>query len=209
MATVRFSQELHDMIVKNAERVYEKQLQAAEEACPSHDWADKIYTILFGQHIAALNAVPTDFFKMVNHLDVAQVCDIKRTLRFDFPSDRPFPPKFIENDLASAYGYYEQSLTLKANPAWDELYTEVAAWHRKILEVEAKRDAFVSQVKTIIRAYATLAPALKAWPALWDLIPEQTKERHREIKKQNKSTVELDVDFNAITAAVAFHKMTR
>jgi hypothetical protein len=41
------------------------------------------------------------------------------------------------------------------------------------------------------------------------LIPEDTKEKHREIKEREKKVVEVDVDLGAITAAVAFHKMTR
>jgi hypothetical protein len=45
-----------------------------------------------------------------------------------------------------------------------------------------------------------LAPALKAWPALWELIPDDVKEKHREVKERSKGGIDLDVDLNKLTA---------
>ena len=58
--------------------------------------------------------------------------------------------------------------------------------------------------------YSTLAPALKAWPALWDLLDEDTKERHKKIvERKKKDTDDIGVDLNSMTAAVTFSKLTR
>jgi hypothetical protein len=55
-------------------------------------------------------------------------------------------------------------------------------------------------VKKVCGAYTTLAPALKAWPPLWELIPENYKNKHREIKERVKNEVVLDVDIGKLTA---------
>jgi hypothetical protein len=55
-------------------------------------------------------------------------------------------------------------------------------------------------VKKVTEAYSTLAPALKAWPPLWDLIPEDVKNTHRKIVERTKNDVVLDVDIGKLTA---------
>jgi hypothetical protein len=55
-------------------------------------------------------------------------------------------------------------------------------------------------VKKVIEAYTTLAPALKAWPPLWELIPENYKNKHRQVVEREKKEVKLDVDINKLTA---------
>jgi hypothetical protein len=55
-------------------------------------------------------------------------------------------------------------------------------------------------VKEVCNTYSTLAPALKAWPPLWDLIPEDVKDKHREIKERIKNEAVLSVDIGKLTA---------
>jgi hypothetical protein len=47
------------------------------------------------------------------------------------------------------------------------------------------------------------------WPPLWDLIPEEYKNRHREVKEREKKEVAVDVDIGSMTAAVVFNKITQ
>jgi hypothetical protein len=93
--------------------------------------------------------------------------------------------------------------------AWGELFVEVKEWQDRIKAVNTKRDEFVAQVQKIITAHATLAPALKMWQPLWDLIPEEYKERHRKVVEREKKELAIDVDLSAMTAAVVAHKITR
>jgi hypothetical protein len=55
-------------------------------------------------------------------------------------------------------------------------------------------------VYKICNTYSTLAPALKAWPPLWELIPENVKDTHRKIVERTKNDVVLDVDIGKLTA---------
>ena len=98
---------------------------------------------------------------------------------------------------------------LKDNLLWGELHADIVRWKEGVKAVEEKRKAFVEQVQKIITAHATLAPALKMWQPLWDLIPESYKDKHREIKERTKKEVDIDVDLQSLTATVVAHKITR
>lgn len=209
MATVRFSQELKDKILANARVVFSKQVEEATNSRPSHEWGDKIYNTLFGVHVPAFNAVPQEFLKMTKSIQVEQVGGTHCGLKFELSTQRPWPHEFKATHLAAKHGYYGDEIDLKDDLAWGELFAEVKAWQDRKAAVTERREKFVEQIRQVIEAHATLAPALKMLPALWDLIPEPVKEKHREVKEREKKVVELDVDIGAITAAVAFHKMTR
>ena len=209
MATVRFSKELQEEIIKKAKAVFDKQLETAKNSRPSHEWGDKIYTTLFGQHVPALNAVPQEFLHMVEYVEVARVGSANCGLRFDLPSKRAWPREFTETEYAKRASSYGNELVLKDHLVWGELFAEVKDWQERIKTVQTKRDEFVEQVNKIINAHATLAPALKMWQPLWDLIPEEYKERHRKVVEREKKETVVDVDLSAMTAAVVAHKITR
>lgn len=209
MATVRFSKELQDEIIKNANGVFGRHVENARSAKPDNEWGEKIYNTLFGEHTAQLNAVPTYFFNMVDKFKVEKVGGITCNLEFTLNSQKPFPNSFPDTELAKKSGYYGSEIELKDNLAWGELYAEVVRWRDGIRVVEKQRDEFVAQVRKIITAHATLAPALKMWPPLWDLVPETYKERHRTIVEREKKEVDVAVDLSSMTAVVVAHKITR
>jgi hypothetical protein len=96
------------------------------------------------------------------------------------------------------------------NPDFFALREEYQAWKLRKTNVHAKREEFIGMVNKIIESHVTLAPALKTWPALWELLPDETKEKHKEIKerKSRDKTEELeDVDLGKLTAAVTVHKL--
>lgn len=209
MATVRFSQELKDAIIANAKKVFEKQVQAAKDARPPHSWGNVIYDKMFGHLTPALNAVPQEFLHMVDYVEIQRVGSLQCGLRFDLTTPRAWSREFKETDLAKKSNSYGSDIDLKDNLAWGEFFADVKRWKDGVQAAEQKRNDFVHQVNQIIEAHATLAPALKMWPALWDLVPEQYKEKHKEIKVREKREVEVDVNLGALTAAVTFNKLTR
>ena len=210
MATVRFSKELQEEILKNARGVFGRQIEEANNNRPSHEWGDKIYDTLFGEHTAVLNAVPPYFFNMVEKIKIEHIGSLQVNLEFKLNSKRPMPHEFPDTELAKKSGYYGNDIHLKENLAWGEFHAEVVRWKQGIRAVEEKRTAFVAQVKKIIETHATLAPALKVWPPLWDLVPENYKEKHREVKEREKKEVSLEgVDLSSLTSIVVANKLTR
>ena len=211
MATVRFSKELKDDIIANVNKMFEKQMVTAQENRPSHEWGDKIYNTLFGEHVPALNNVPAYFLRQAETIKVYTVRGTACSLGFNLSAKRPFPIEFPDTPLAKKSGYYGEDITLKDVAEWEELHADVVRWRNGIMAVEEKRIQFVEQVTKIINAHTTLAPALKMWQPLWDLIPESYKERHCKVVEREKKAVDIDigVDLSAMTAAVVAHKITR
>lgn len=209
MATVRFSKELQDEIVRNAHKVFEKQMLVAHESRPDPTaWGEKVYETLFGQHVVTLNAVPQEFLHMIDTIEVGRVGDARCGLRFTLNTPKPWPRKFVETEYAKSNSSYNSGdITLKDHPVWAELKVEIMAWNKRQEEAKEKCNAFVDQVKKIINAHATLSPALKMWPPLWDLIPEKYKEKHREVVERTKKEVDVQVDLSALTAAVVANKI--
>lgn len=210
MATVRFSQEFKDAIIKNANAVFEKQVAKAREAT-NPSWGDRVYYIAFEQFAPQLNAVPPEFLRFEDSFELKCNYEAGRSVSFavKLTTPRVFPRSGIPSgaNITSTSSY---SLGYEINREhYAEIIEEIATWQRGINEAVARQQEFVKQVKQIIEAHATLAPALKMWPALWDLVPEEYKNKHREVKVREKKEVEVDVNLGALTAAVTFNKITR
>ena len=206
MATVRFSQELKDAIIKNAENMFRKQIDDAQNNINT-TWGDRVYEIIHRKYIPAMNALPLCFFSTTTTMKISKINgkDVGG-IECKMTSERPVPRELPKDVPAKGKDYYGYELI---GSDWEEIEQEVQAYRANIASVVEKKKAFVASVKKVIDAHATLAPALKMWQPLWDLIPEQYKERHREVVERVKKEVSVDVDLTALTAQVAFHKMTR
>lgn len=209
MATVKFSQELRELILNNARNVFNKQFAAWEEKRPAHTWGDYIYDTLYGEYTPAINAVPAMFFSTVANIKVERFGNINEDLTFNLSINRVHPREIPDNEFAkSASSYYSNSYILKQHPAWEALFAEVLEWRTARESIVQKRTEFVTQVQKVITAYETLAPALKIWPPLWELVPERYKERHREVVTRTKKEVALEsIDLNKMTAITVAHKL--
>jgi hypothetical protein len=210
MATVRFSDELKGAIVKNAEAIFKKQLDDALASYPK-DWADRVYERAFAPYIPSMNSLPSCFFTTVGSINIAKIGDMRVGVACSLTNSRAYPyalpttPDFP----VSKTGYSDTELTLKDTPMFEDIKAEAIAYMERVSTVKQRKEVFVEQVKKIINAHATLAPALKMWQPLWDLIPEEYKERHRKVVERTKNEVSVDVDLGSLTAAVVAHKLTR
>lgn len=210
MATVRFSQELKDRIFRNARQMFEKRIAAAENARPDQSWGMRIYDELFGKYANELAAVPEGFMRYADDFSVQRVGEQHAgNISFDLPTQMPWPDKF-NSTTDKATVNYSNTINLvypedadgnrMENLLWDEFAAECKRWRDGIQAVKDKQNEFVQQVATLIENYATLAPALKAWPPLWDLIPEDVKNKHKEVVVREKKQVEHGLDLSALTA---------
>lgn len=79
---------------------------------------------------------------------------------------------------------------------------------QKLIKASQERHLFVGSVTKIVNAHNTLAAALRAWPPLWDFVPEDTKDKHREVKeKVRKEAVVCDVDLDRLTSVAVTRKL--
>ena len=133
-------------------------------------------------------------------MDIEQVGDARCNMRFNFNPPVPWPNVFVTTDLAKKDRSYSDAIVLTNELVWGEFYAEVVAYNQRVSVAKQRQTEFIQMVHKICDTYSTLAPALKAWPPLWDLIPEDVKDKHREIKERTKNEVVLDVDIGKLTA---------
>ena len=225
MATVRFSDSLCEDIRNNARAMFSKSIEDAKADVPAH-WADKMYQSFFPSDViskfntlpdyamkeelmvafAGFSNAPEDVFQTAEFSSKAYKCD---EIQLHFSKPMRWPHQF----QAEVTGFEANWRSGKADfrdSRWDWLKPEFKEYVRKIFEVEAKQAKFLEGIKTLMKTYSTLAPALKAFPALWDLVPDEAKERHKKIVERKKAEVDVDsMDIKGMTAAVTFSKLTR
>ena len=225
MATVRFSDQLKDNIRNNARAMFKESIDKAKADVPAH-WADKLYQSFFpADVIAKFNALPDYAMECKTYIDftgfhnapedvVFQTAEFRQPaykcdeVKLEFSKAMPWPNKFDESVTAFKNNWRQGTCDF-TDSRWDWLKAEFKEYVRKIFEQEAKQEKFLEGINKLMETYSTLAPALKAFPALWDLVPEEAKERHKKVVERKKTEVELDVDLNSMTAAVTLNKLTR
>lgn len=200
MATVRFSKELIDRIGKIAHAKMAPAITKAEETKPDNAWGQRIYDTLFLEVKPIISQVPAGWLKTVDRMDIEQVGDARCNMRFNFSPAVPWPNEFVTTKIAKKDRSYSDGIVLTDEHVWSEFYTEVVAYNQRVAAARQRQAEFIQMVHKICNTYSTLAPALKAWPPLWDLIPEDVKDKHREIKERTKNEVVLDVDIGKLTA---------
>lgn len=215
MATVRFSQELKDAIIGNARTTFSNQINAAQVFTPESVTGDQIYFAAFGDHAALMEQLPEDYFDMATDVRIRQVripatgfIAIDRTFPLSMPRRWPHSIGKLNPILRPSESYGGGYITTD-HPFWQALHDEATAWDAKRRNIIKRRDEFVDAVKKVIDAHVTLAPALKMWPPLWDLVPENYRNRHRQVVERTKQEVEVNVDLNRLTVLATQAKLSR
>jgi len=224
MATVRFSDKLQDEIQRNARDVFKEKIKEARNDKPVTWSAEYLYNTIFPKDLRdKMNALPDKFMEMQKDISWSGFNEVPSeeqekhkgdywsthdTLQFEFSIPHPVPhgsnhPEWVKN---------WRSYSLKYDvPRFAAIQAEWKTWMDGVSAIKAKQKEFVKGVNQVTHTYATLSPALKAFPALWDLIPEQYRERHLEIiARKRGSPSELgDLDVDALTSVVTLSKITR
>jgi len=237
MATVRFSQQLKDDIISKASDMFAEGIKNAQENVPK-DWGKKIYDSLFSPETQAkMNALPDWYFNKVDVIRLEgfvnapseqwssdttniEMWKVKgRALSLKLNMKLPFPPHDAggfssnpeNNKSGLAVRFGNEGSVVFDNPKFEWLKEPFKAYTKGIFDIHKKRNDFIENVNKVMNAYSTLAPALKAWKPLWELLPEDAKERHKKIveRPKTKTGEELGLDLNSMTSTIAFNKLTR
>jgi len=219
MATVRFSGELKQRIRYKAGKMFDDRIEAARENPPN--WAGNIYDLAFGENVAKMNELPEGYFRVATNISIRGFDgvdwddNINEGLSMNFPNneERRFPNRISNHEDCGLINSSYSWLLDADDPRWDAIKAEYKIYCEAIYKLIKERNDFVQGVDKVIDTYSTLGPALKAWPALWDLIPEDVKDRHREIVKRSPSVravkIAEEVDLNKLTGHIVADKLVR
>lgn len=202
MATVRFSKKLICHIAARAEALMEPAVDKARKAKPDNSWGQRIYDILLLEAKPFIAQAPAGWLKHVDQIGISAVGGRHCDMTFTFGTPQPWPYQRVESELALQLASHSVNLMLKDHLIWGEFHAEVTTYHQHVQDAATRRSEFVRGVMEICTTCGTLAPALKAWPPLWGLVPEDVKVKYptlQEHKKVRKEVV-LTVDVGRLTA---------
>lgn len=228
MATVRFSDELKRVIRSNAEDMFKDKLEKADAAVPASFNPNTIYELLLKDHVAEMDAMPEEYFVMDDTFSISSVRGKgvpdntnQHPINLDMGKKRRWPQGMgavVHGMTTRRRGSYGAICLNADDDRWsDELVADYVNYCIVYDNIMDNRRKFVKGVDAVINTFVTLAPALKEWPALWDLLPSETRERHKEIVERKKRVVSVNsdddtreaVDLDSLTAAITVSKLTR
>lgn len=208
MAVVRITKQLTEDILDVAKSKFTDRIRAAEASAPTGEqWGDYIYEKILGKHIPIMEQLPAEFFYLKNKIVVARISGQPLILTFNLSSAKRWPPH-LPSDAPAEKGAYGDNIWLNDDPVWAELKAEVNEWKQRCAAMRGQSQTFVEGVSKVLASYSTLAPALKAWPPLWELVPEYAKARHKQIVERTKSDrAAPEIDTTKLTAVLAASKL--
>jgi len=220
MATVRFSEVLKEAILKNASDMFHKELSDAYKDTPTTWNAEYLYNTVFPKDIRdKINALPKKYMEEVSKISFGGFRNVDDSLEdkrawnvpdldftFNTPHRMPHGSQFDDWDRS-----WRNIRLTYGTPRFATIQTEYKDWVTKQQAIRDKQDTFVAGVRQILNTYSTLSPALRVFPALWDLVPKEYQERHLTVTKRKQGSVkELgDLDVNSLTATVTLNKLTK
>ena len=205
MATVRITNELTSDILTNAKAKFSTDIRDAENSRPDHYWGDFIYDAIFGKYVSIMDQLPTGFIPTREKVLVRRVGIHPVDLHFEFSMPKAWPAILPLGSPVELH--YGGTVMLDASPVWDNFRKEVQDWRDRTATATKRRNDFAAGVASVLNSFSTLAPALKEWPALWELVPDYAKNKHKEItEKRGASKANIDKEMlgwmtGAMTAA--------
>lgn len=203
MATVRFNKELRAHIINNAELQMRPSIDRANALIPSgSEWGMKAYRIMFGDELSIIEQAPDNWFKHRTEIGLRGLIPTDhRELALKLPSPVRWPETIVENDFIEPAQYGYGSVQVKQHPAWDELIAAYKVYREAHDAAHSRRTTYVRSVEKIINTYSTLAPALKAWAPLWDLLPSWAQLDHQSVAApRQRAEKDIEVDFGTLTS---------
>lgn len=212
MATVRITEKLVDSTLRNVKQKFEPAMEAAKKSLDTTGWADRIYEAIYRDYLPQINALPPSFFGTRNGIDLKMTDSLfeTRELALTFAAPRPVPHAMPENPyMEFSQSWRNWEYKVKSWAAWPDMGEAYAAWVDRVQRVRGEHQTMKESVHKLLRSHSTLAPCIKKWPALWDLIDDEYRDKHREVveRKAKDSGPEYDLDFDRMTAMVAKAKL--
>ena len=210
MATVRITKDLIAETLVRAERQFKPLVDKAEASRPDPvKWGMVIYDAIYGKYKDTMAALPSSYINHEEKIYVNTVNGENCDLYFELGGSRPAPTSSDVPGIEALYRGFGLGTTSDTQDQWIELAEELRLWRARISDARQRRTEFVNGVKMVLNNHSTLAPALKEWAPLWDLLPEHYRDRHKEVKERvvaEKTAVSSDV-LGKLTGAITAAKL--
>jgi hypothetical protein len=205
MTTVIISDQIRVQVADAIRKMYESKMH--EAAKYPDGLGDSITERLYENYTEeqTMRALPARYFNTFNELNIETRAYDTHVLHLsrDYIAPYEFGPTCGIDD------YYINSnilqFRIKDAIKFQDVITEFAKRKVAIEKAKTHREAAVEKAMTVLKTFKTLAPALKAWPALWNLLPKHIQERHKLVveKTREKKSIPDDLNMDDLTVMVA------
>ena len=235
MATVRMSGVLKKDILRNLSESYEHRLRDWDNNNPRpEDWGRRIYDTLVPQELQnKLKAIPDDWLETKTTIKFngfkdgadGSVLKLPRELTSSCYSDEAYyigrrlnatylewelpekvPVPVHTNDSAFTY----EHMISAEDSRFEWLRVEYAKWIQPLQDLLAERRKMIDNVQALLDSHRSLAPMLKKWEGLWGLLPEDAKNRHKQVVEKTVSSTEdktEGINFDEVTSHLTMNKL--
>jgi hypothetical protein len=211
MATVRFTNELIADIKRKARAPFDTKKGEMEKSKNFDHWAHTIWKAIVREHETALLSLPAYWLSSSNRFSVRVATPgTSKYMYIHAHAQQSYPmPRDVKSnediECITPSGYIQLRPT---SEIFKPLIEEVIEWMGQMEAVEKQRDTMIDGVEQLTKTYTTLGPALKAWPALWELLPDYAKTKHKDVVKREKvEPKELKADLTAMTSTMTVIRM--
>lgn len=202
--TVRISDKLSAQVTDNIMIVYRKFIEEVEKEKPVV--GDRLYEIMYGPHLPAMNSLPASFFRRLDRIDIAHAGDKQLNTSFRLSSVQLAAYTHPSGEhVTCAQG---DRVGINRTSVTEDIVDAIISWRQRIDELYTQRDGAMKAVRNVFKKYASLPPAIKTFPPLVDLLPLEIR-RKIEVPQHRLSSVEMEInpDLKRLARDIAIHKI--
>lgn len=202
---VRISDKLIGEVAGNISDVYLWFIEDIEKQKP--DVGDRIYELLYGPYLSRMEQLPATFFRKLDRIDTRFVGEEILGYSFKLSSVKLGSYSHPPGDNVEASDYSDR-VNIKRTPYTEEIVDAIVSWHKQKQELYEVRNQATDAVRRVMRANKSLAPAIKAFPPLVDLLPAVTRMKI-DVPQHRLSSVQMELDphLKRLAADIALKKM--
>lgn len=203
---VRISDKLIGEVAGNISDIYRWFIEDIDKQKP--DVGDRIYELLYGPYLSRMEQLPATFFRKFDRIEVKDVAGEFLGYSFKFSSLKLGAYTHPPGDNVEGSEKHSDRVNIKRTPYTEELCDAILGWHRQKQDIFDVRTNVTLAVRRVMREHKSLAPAIKAFPPLVDLLPAATRAKidvpqHR----LTSALMELDPALKRLASDLALKKM--
>lgn len=185
MAVVRITTELRKQLVHKTAMLFVQLIEAAKAERPEVGQA--VYNLMMAPYRNDVAMLPEGMLKTSDTVSVQFIgANIYETWALPEPMRMP-AEELPETHLGMVEGQYDGLLVgLNRVDETELIFQRMENWKNKVVGLEKAQEKARNDLNTMLSKFNTLAPLLKAWPPLWELLSEATRNEHRRIVTRDK-----------------------
>lgn len=209
MATVRISNDLAERILGNARALFSKRDNALDQARPEN-WAP-------GQLLNRwFDADPRRRSTLESMVSLGWSTTTSYTnFRFIESGGNTIHTEAVTTGNMALPHAITGSINVREGTGPDtEMFAAEIEFFKDIKrqkrELNAEATAFIDQVRKVVRNCSTLKQALSVWPGIWELVPQEFKDKHNEVserKTAERVKDELAIDVQSLNVGLVTAKI--